>query len=171
MENFAFEQQQVTEREPHLPLISTEEQRFIEDTGGEYTGYIRSKDGRRRYEQFRIARRARYDERRRVVVETFIATEQIDREGEKEMQGPEDAFGFSIMIGELSQSGEEYARPNILFVRPTDFKRNRMTITDLQDLAQKVHAFAADAASSSNHSQLFAAVKNYLRSMGWEQSR
>jgi hypothetical protein len=114
MENFEFEPQHTAEREPHLPLISTEEQRFIEDTGGEYSGYIRSSDGRTRYEQFQIDRRAHYDEDRRAIVETYIATEIVDREGENELRDPKEAVGFSVMIGQLARSGEELVRPGFL---------------------------------------------------------
>jgi hypothetical protein len=171
MENVEFNRKYATEREPHLPLISTEEQRFIEDTGGDYAGYIRSEDGRKKYEQFRVARRARYDEDRREVVETYIATETIDREGEKEMQGPEDAFGFSIMISQLARSGEELGRPEIITIRPADFKGNQITTGELQDLGRKIHAFATDSASSLNQSDLSAAVKQHLESLGWNKSR
>jgi hypothetical protein len=171
MENVEFNREHATEREPHLPLIGTEEQHFIEDTGGDYAGYIRSEDGRKKYEQFRVDRRARYDEDRRAVVETYIATETIDREGEKEMQGSEDAFGFSIMISQLARSGEELGRPEIIVVRPTDFKGKPVTTSELQDLAGKIHAFATESASSLNQSELTAAVKQHLQSLGWNESR
>jgi hypothetical protein len=171
MENFEFEPQHIVERDPHPALIGTEEQRFIESTGGEYSGYIRSNDGRKRYEQFQIDRRAHYDEDRRAIVETYIASETIDREGEKEMGGPDDAFGFSLMIGQLAQSGEELARPEIVLMRPTDFKGKQMTTTDLKALAHKIHVLAYDGASSFSHSELAATVRNYLRSMGWRESR
>jgi hypothetical protein len=171
MENFEFEPKQRVELETHLPLISTEEQRFIEDTGGDYSGYIRSNDGRTRYEQFQIARRAHYDEDRRAIVETYIATETIDREGENELRDPKDAVGFSIMLGQLAQSGEDLVRPEIFLIRPIDFKDQRMTTIDLKNLARKVQALAADKASSLSHVELLAAVKDYLRSMGWHDSR
>jgi hypothetical protein len=171
MENFEFEPQPMAEREPHLPLISTEEQRFIEDTGGEYSGFIRSNDGRTRYEQFQIDRRAHYDEDRRAIVETYIATETVDREGENELRDPKDAFGFSVMIGQLAQSGEELVRPEVFLIRPTDFKDQKMTTVDLKNLDRKIQALASDRASSLRHLELLATVKDYLRSTGWHDSR
>src|SRR5580704_16743252 len=126
MGNFELGPQHTAEREPHLPLFSTEEQRFIENTGGEYSGYIRQNDGRTRYEQFQVDRRAHYDEDRRAIVETYIATETVDREGENELRDPKGAFGFSVMIGQLAPSGEELVRPEVFLIRPTDFKDQRM---------------------------------------------
>jgi hypothetical protein len=171
MENFEFGLQHIAEQGSHPPLISTEEQRFIEDTGGEYSGYIRSNDGRTRYEQFQVNRQAHYDEDRRAIVETYIATETVDREGENELRSPEDAVGFSVMIGQLAQSGEELVRPEIFLIRPTDFEGQRMNTVDLKNLAQKVQALASDRASLSGHLELLAVIKDYLRSMGWHDSR
>jgi hypothetical protein len=170
MEHLEFEPKRRTEREPHPPLISTEEQRFIENTGGEYSGYIRSNDGRTRYQQFQVDRRAHYEEDRRAIVETYIATETVDREGENELRNPEDAIGFGVMIGQLAQSGEELMRPEVFLIRPTDFKDQKITTVDLKNLARKVHAFASDRASSLSHVELSAAVKDYLMSMGWHDS-
>jgi hypothetical protein len=170
MENVEFEPKWRTEHEPYPPLISLEEKRFIEDTGGEYSGYVRSNDGRTRYEQFQIDRRAHYDEDRRAMVETYIATEAVDREGENELRGPQDAVGFSVMIGQLAQSGEELVRPEIVLIRPTDFKDQRMTTADCKNLARKVQAFASDRASSLSHLELLAAIKDYLQSNGWHGS-
>jgi len=171
MEKLESKSQSSAERESYLPLITVDEQRFIEDIGGEYAGYIRSDRGERRYEQFRIDRRAHYDEERRAIVETYIATEAIDVEGEKDLRSPEAAAGFSIMIEPLARSGEQLARPEIVMIRLTDFKGTPMTARALQDLARRVHAFAADRASSLNHIGLSAAVKDYLRSSGWMGER
>jgi len=171
MGNFELGPQHTTEREPHLPLISTEEKRFIEDTGGEYSGYVRSNDGKTRYEQFQVDRRAHYDEDRRAIVETYIATETIDREGENELRDPKDGVGFSVLIGQLAPSGEELVRADVLLIHPTDFNDHRMTTVDFKNLARKVQALASDRASSLSHVELLAAVKGYLRSMGWHDSR
>jgi hypothetical protein len=171
MENFEYAPQRVREREPNIPTIKVDEQRFIENTGGEYAGYVRAEDGRKTYEEFRIDRRARYDEDRRTVVEIYIATEIVDSEGEKEMLSPKDAFGFSVMISLFSQSGEELARPEILTVRPIDFENKRMVTADLRNLACKVHALARDASSSSRQSDLSGTVKRYLQSEGWNPNR
>jgi hypothetical protein len=171
MENVEFNSQSIPERDPHLPLIDPEEQRFIEETGGDYAGYIRA-DGRKRYERFRVGRCAHYDEEQRAVVETYIATEAIDPEGEKEMNAPEDAFGFSIMIGQLARSGEELARPEIIPVRPSDFKgKQQPTNSELEDVARKIHAFAIEHASLLNRSELSMSVKQHLRSIGWTDGR
>jgi hypothetical protein len=168
MENFESSNPERPEREPHLPLINTEEERFIEETGGDFAGYIRVGD-EKRYERFRVARCAHYDEERRAVVETYIATEAIDRDGEKEMHSPEDAFGFSIMIGQLAQSGEEVARPEIITVRPTDFKGRQLTNSELEHLARRIHALAIERASSLSLSEVSRSVKDHLRLIGWNQ--
>jgi hypothetical protein len=167
MDKFEYQSQPSSERESYLPLITAEEQRFIENVGGEYAGYIQSNTDGRHFEQFRVDRRAHYDEERREIVETYIATETIDEDGEKELQSPEAAAGFSIMIEQLAQSGEELASPTIVMVRLTDFKRVAMTVSAMQILAQSVHTFAVDRATSLNQKGLSAAVKDYLLSSGW----
>jgi hypothetical protein len=87
------------------------------------------------------------------------------------MGGPDDTFGFSLLIGQVAQSGQELTAPEVVFVRPTDFKAKQMTTTDLKILARKVRALAYDRALSLSHSELSATVKNYLRSIGWSESR
>ena len=132
-------------------------------------GYIRSNDGKRKYEQFRVDRRAHYDEDRRTIIEVYVATEAIDEEGENELQRPEDACGFSILIRELSPTGDELARPAILMVRSTDFKDKDLANSDLLAMAQHVHALLADDALSSTASKLSARARDYLRSLGWRK--
>ena len=70
------------EKERPLPLINAEEGSFLENTGGEYRGYVQSERGKKEFEDFKLSRVAYYDEHRREVVETFIATDRqltIDR--------------------------------------------------------------------------------------------
>lgn len=171
MESFETQLPHSSEREPHLPVITTEERRFVEETGGDYEGYVRFDDGKERYEYFRIDRRAHYDENRHTVVETYIATELIDGDGENEMPGPDDTAGFSIMLSRLSRSGEELDRPQILMVHSTEFKNKRMTIPELIRLMNKVHENAASNSSSLDHQHVTAIVKAFLKSAGWNSNR
>jgi hypothetical protein len=157
------------ERERHLPLINVEEQRFIENTGGAYTGYIRSTQGQRKYERFRIDRRAHYDEDRRAIIETYVATEAIDGEGENELNGPEDVLGFSILIRELSLSGEQLSRPIILKVLFDDFKAEKGTQLDVANLERDLHAMVVNGTSTSKPEELMATVRNTIKSLGWNE--
>jgi len=167
MENFEFRPTSALERKNPLPLINAEERRFIENVGGEYCGYIRSDAGQKTYEQFRVARSARYDERRREAIETYIATEVIDRDGEKDLRSPADIAGFSILISELSRSGEEIGKPEILIVNRADFKDRQLTVAQLQEMARDVHVIASQKSVMLDSVELRAAVKEYLQSVGW----
>jgi len=170
MEQPSIESSGPTERDRYLPLIDVEEQRFIENTGGEYTGYIRSTRGQQKYERFRIDRRAHYDDDRRAIIETYVATEAIDREGENELDSPEDVSGFSILIRELSESGEELSRPTILKVLLDDFKIERKAQLDAVNWERDLHAMVVSGASNSKPEELMAAVRNRLKSLGWNKN-
>jgi len=167
MENFEFRSTSAAEREPHLPLINRAERMFIENAGGEYSGYIRMDEGKKVYERFRVDRRAHYDETRREVIETYNATEAIDRDGENQLHDPEDTAGFSILISELSRSGEELGKPEILMVRSADFGKRRVSAPELEEMARDVHALATQKALTLDSAALRVAVEDYLQSAGW----
>ena len=63
------------ETERHWPLITPEEHLFIEATGGQFGGFIKTESGRQEFKEIKVDRRAYYDEHQRAVIETFVATE------------------------------------------------------------------------------------------------
>lgn len=115
-----------------MPLIGTEEGRFIEASGGEYQGFVDEADGRRRFEDILISRHAFYDEVRRNVIETFIATEAVNDEGGNELVGPGDVCGFTIMIVRRSRSGDTIDTPQIIPLSTDDSADALADITRLR---------------------------------------
>jgi hypothetical protein len=155
------------EAEGPLPLINTEEGRFIENTGGEYRGFVKNESGRRAFEDVRITKAAYYDENRREIAEMFIATEAVNDEGGDELLGPSDVRGYSILIEKRSRTGDRVANSDIISLQPKDFIGRRPTAIELRGLARDVHDFLTQLPPPPELAQLRQRVEAHLRKEGW----
>ncbi len=159
------------EKERHWPLINAEENGFIENTGGEFAGFVETEHGRQKFEDLRVDRRAYYDKRERAVIEMFVATEGVNEEGGNELQGPGEVTGFTIMMVRRSRSGHELGRPEIISLQPKDFPARIMDIKELRLVAGEVRDLLVAHAPEATPSELPQQVEEHLQSKGWQHNK
>jgi len=155
------------EKEQPWPLINSAESHFIENTGGEYQGFVEKTPGKKEFEDVRINRSAYYDAHRREVVETFVATEAVNDEGGDELRGPSEVEGFSMLIVRKSRAGNELENPAIISLRPKDFPARRINSHELRLLAHDLHDFVVQNAPHTALGELYRALEGRLGDKGW----
>jgi hypothetical protein len=153
-------------KEKYWPLIGPEESRFIENTGGEYQGFVDRADGGREFQDLLVGHCAYYDTDRREVVEAVVTTEAVNEEGGNEMSGPGGVKGYTAMIVYRSRSGETLHKPGIIHIGepgteidPAEVRRlahlaHRYLVENIAsllptELETRVHAIVAERLSAS----------------------
>lgn len=154
-----------------MPIITSEESRFIEDTGGVYCGFVERENGRREFEEIWVDRCAYYDDHERAVIATFVATEGVNDEGGDELQGPSGVEGFKMMIVRSSRSGRELGKADIISFQPKDFPGKRMSTSELRRVAHDLHNFVAEQAPQLEPSELRQRIEARLHPEGWQRER
>ncbi len=153
--------------ERHWPLINADEDRFIEETGGQFAGYVEAQAGARRFEDVVVDHVAYYDETERAVVEAFVATEAVNDEGENELHGPSEIAGFTLMIVRRTRQGQEMGAPSIFSIRPEDFPNDSLNITGLRRIGNAAHMLVLEEVKRGKAPEALQSLVAYLESEGW----
>jgi hypothetical protein len=164
-------QKHSSETERPWPLINFEESRFIEDTGGEYQGFVENENGKRDFGEVWVNKCAYYDDLERAVVETFVSTEGVNDEGGNELQGPSEVEGFMLMIVRKSRSGHELGKADIISLQPGDFPGKQMSVEGLRRVAHDAHNFVVEQAPHLKSSELRTRLETRLHREGWRGDR
>jgi hypothetical protein len=165
----AIHVEQGTRREHPLPLITVEESRFIEDTGGEYVGFVERDRGRQQFQDFSVERRAYYDPRERAVIEAFVVMEAVNNDGGSELRGPHDIAGFSVMVVRRDRAGREVGGAEVFSLQPGDFPLKDMATQDLRALGRQVQDRAIADAPEITSEELRRRITEHLQSNGWQE--
>lgn len=153
-------------RERLLPLITAEESRAIESSGGEYRGFVERTDGSQGFEDILISRHRYYDGATRGLIEAFVATEAVNNEGGNELDTPGDIQGFSTLITRTLRSGDAVVLPQIISFSLRDFADARMDIESLRRIAREVHEHIVTHLTATKPAELQTQVELLLTSKG-----
>ena len=149
------------------PLIGAEEHHYIEESGGEYQGFVDQANGERRFEDILVNHSAYYDEKSRTVVQMFVSTEAVNDEGGTEMKGPGSVQGFSTLIVCRSRSGETLGQPQMIRVGCENFPDTPRDVQELRFVARALHGFVLQNVGRSGPEGLKAQAEAYLAQVGW----
>ena len=126
-------------RDSYLPLITSDESRLIETSGGEYRGFVERPDRSRGFEDIFVDHHTYYDEANRSLVEAFVATEAVNDEGGNELEKPGDVVGFSTIITRTLRSGEALVPPQIISISSRELPAQNQS--RLRDIAHETHRY------------------------------
>jgi hypothetical protein len=165
-----FPRQSTESKERPWPLISSEEHRFIEDSGGEYRGFVDQASGEKQFEDVLVNRGAYYDQNLRTVVQIFVTTEAVNEENNSELEGPGAVKGFSTLIVCRSRSGETLEQPQIIHMHSENFPNTPMDAQELRSIAHQVHRFVVHNIGHSRLGELKTGAEAYLSQNGWAKA-
>jgi hypothetical protein len=160
-------QNRTESRETPLPLISDAECRFIEESGGEYRGFVDRARGHRHFEDVVVNQVAYYDQSLRTVVQIFVSTEAVNDANTNELEGPSSVRGFSTLIVCRSRSGESLEQPQITRIQSENFPDAPRDAQDLRFIAHQLHRFVVQNIGHAAPRDLKTNAEAYLSQIGW----
>lgn len=149
----------------YLPLISYEESRFIENSGGQYQGFVDRADGGREFQDVFIGHCAYYDVIRRAVIEAFITTEAVNEEGGNELKSPIEVRGYQSMIVYRSEAGDTLEKPRTISIRLDATSDGNLYLRAVRHVALLTHRHLIDNVASLSPAELEARAKTIVAEM------
>lgn len=151
--------------ERYLPLISHEESRFIENSGGQYLGFVDRADGGREFQDIFVGHCAYYDVNRRAVIEAFITTEAVNEEGGNELKSPIDVRGYQSMIVYRSEAGDTLEKPRTISIRLDATSDENLYLRAVRHVALLTHRYLIENVANLSPAELVARAKVIVAEM------